>query len=51
MKFKFLLFYKAALHIAVENENVEILKLLLEKQNLKVNQKAVLNYFIFLIPF
>ena len=37
MKFTFL-FYKAALHIAVEKKNVEMIKLLLE--NRKINMKA-----------
>ena len=34
----YILFNKEALHIAVENENIEIIRLLLLKPNLDVNK-------------
>lgn len=37
-------FYKAILHVAAENGNAEIVKLLLSKENLDVNCISILNY-------
>lgn len=40
-----------ALHIAVKQENVEIVKLLLSNKNLDINAKKVFKYFISLYDF
>ena len=56
---KFILFYyKTALYIAIENENVEIVKLILLNDNVRINRPYVRTYhlliklaFIFLITF
>ena len=53
MKFKIILFneiliilfYKTALYLAVEKENVEIIKLLLTNDKLDINLKHILNIF------
>lgn len=42
-----LLFHSAALHLAVEKENVEIVKLLLACENIKVNLKNISKIIIF----
>lgn len=39
--FKWLFFNNSILNIAVENNNIEIIKLLLENPNLNVNDKSV----------
>lgn len=39
MKFLFWFFNKYPLHIAVENGNIEIIKLLLEKKDININVK------------
>lgn len=41
MKFKFLLFYKSALILAVEAENEKIVKHLLERKELDVNYQSI----------
>lgn len=41
MIFIVLFFHKTALHIAVENENVEIVKLLLNHPKIDVNIKKI----------
>lgn len=46
MKFKFNLFYNTALLIAVENENVEIINLLLENDNINPNIYRISKYII-----
>lgn len=43
IKFQFLLFNKTALHIACENNNVEILKLLLRRKTIDVNARYIFN--------
>ena len=57
MKFK-LFYYKSALYIAIENENVEIVKLILLNDNVRINRPYVRIHhflirlaFIFLITF
>ena len=42
-KIYFSFFHKAALHLAIENENIEIINLLLENQNIDVNIKSIQN--------
>lgn len=37
-----LIIYKTPLHLAIENENVEIVKLLLQNPNVDVNDYAIL---------
>ena len=46
MKFDFY-FQKAALHIAIEEENVEIIQLLLSNKDIDVNLAQILKYFLF----
>lgn len=43
MKFQFVIFHKTSIHIAVEKENIEIIKLLLshKKINLKVKDEIM----------
>ena len=38
-------FYKTALHIAVEKENIEIIKLLLTNDQIDVNTLNILKYY------
>lgn len=45
MKFYFFYFNKTALHIAVEKGFLEIVELLLSRDNLDVNIKNIHNYF------
>lgn len=45
IKFLFL-FNKAPLYIAVQNEDVEIVRLLLQCENIDVNNQVVLNEFL-----
>ena len=40
-----LYFYKTPLYVAVEVENVEIVKLLLEKENIDINLLCILRYY------
>lgn len=37
------LIYKTALNLAIEKDNLEIVKLLLVSQNIDVNMKSILN--------
>ena len=48
MKFSFFSFYKTPLHIAIEKENIDIIKLLLSNEKLNVNLKSV-SYCIIII--
>lgn len=45
MKF-YLLFQKTALHVAVENENTEIVQLLLSCKNININYPYIINTII-----
>lgn len=42
---KYCLFNKAPLHIAIEKQNIEIVKLLLARKEIDVNTKSVLKSF------
>ena len=42
--FKIIFFYETALYLAVENENIEIVKLLLSNDNINVNVGYIFNY-------
>lgn len=44
---KNIFFNKTALHIAVELENIEIVKLLLKHKNIDVNINSILKYIIY----
>ena len=46
-----MMFYKTALHIAVENENVEIVKLLLNSPSIDVNSTEISNKIYLFIKF
>lgn len=58
MKF-LIIIHKTALHHAIEKENVEIVKILLDVNNIDINIVAIINlfffnkilYFLFLIQF
>lgn len=39
----FMLFQKTSLYIAVQKQNIEIVRLLLERNDLDVNAKSILN--------
>ena len=40
--------YRTALHVAVEKENLEIVKLLLSNKNIDINQRSILkNTFLY----
>ena len=41
-------FYKTALYLAIEKENIEIVKLLLTNNKLDINQRNILNIFFFI---
>lgn len=43
MKLKFIFFNKPAIFIACENENTEIVKLLLNKNEIDLNTKTIMN--------
>ena len=49
MKFNIIDFNKTALYLAVEKENIEIVKLLLTNDKLDINLGFILNYNIFKI--
>ena len=42
MKFFILIFYKAALHIAIEKGNLSIVQLLLSHKGIDVNNKSII---------
>ena len=46
MKFIFCVFQKTALHIAVENENIEMVKFLLSQKNVKIDALLIFIQFI-----
>lgn len=48
MKFQFAIFHKTSIHIAVEKENIEIIKLLLANQSIDVNILNILMKIIIL---
>ena len=41
-------FYKTALYLAIEKDNIEIVKLLLTNNKLNINQRNILNIFFFI---
>lgn len=41
-------FYKTLLTIAIENENIDIVRLLLACPNIDINKNLILTFFIFL---
>lgn len=43
MKFWFFLFYKASIHLAIEKQNTEIVKLLLSCKTIDVNIVSISN--------
>lgn len=45
------MFFKTPLNLAIEENNVEAIKLLLENQKIDVNIKTVLNNFFYTINF
>lgn len=45
MKF-ILTFYKTALHIAVEKENIDIVRLLLAQSNIYIDQRFILIFYL-----
>lgn len=47
MKFFFKRIYKTALTMSVEQENIDIIKLLLEHPDIDVNKKSIFNHFVF----
>ena len=46
MKFYYNIIYKTALYLAIEKENIEIIKLLLSKNNLDINHINIFNIFL-----
>lgn len=46
MKFLFNIFNQTALHIAINNNNLEIVRLLLQKPELNINTKYVSSFFL-----
>ena len=46
MKFAFFLFYKMALHMAVEKGNPDIVQLLLNREEIDVNIRSVFKFTI-----
>lgn len=58
MKFKIKIFneinielYKTALHLAVENQNYEMVKLLLSRKNININSMCIIHSSIIIIKF
>ena len=41
-----IIFHLTALHLAIQNENLEIVKLLLENEKIDVNEKSILQSII-----
>lgn len=48
MKFLFKFFFKTAIHIAVEKENIEMIQLLLDNSKVDVNLKSIFKFNIFI---
>lgn len=51
MKFNSMIFNKTALHVAVENENTDIINLLLSQEDINTNILSILNHDFFFISF
>lgn len=47
--FFFIFVHRTALHIAIDKENMEIIKLLLENTNIDINLKETISIFFILI--
>lgn len=45
------MFYKTALNLAIEKDNLDIVKLLIESENIDVNMKSIITQILFFISF
>lgn len=46
LKFLFTFFHKTALHIAIKNQNLEIVQILISNKEIKLGEKYILDFLI-----